>query len=139
MHERGKPVSIVVAFHLVQNGIEPSYKTWVHHGETIPVNQPYRLNESGIMNDDELDESPDNAETENVRKFEKLMKDAHRELYPGCKFTLLSFVIKLLHVKVLNKWSNKSFDALLELLKELLPISDEDIPGNIYEAKKILT
>ncbi|KAH7844180.1 hypothetical protein Vadar_025211 [Vaccinium darrowii] len=108
-------VSIVVAFHLVHNGIAPSYKTWVHHGETIPVNQPYRLNENGITTDDELDELPKNAETENVHKFEKLMKDANRELYPGCKFTLLSFVIKLLHVKVLNKWSNKSFDALWSL------------------------
>ena len=68
---------------------------------------------------------PDNVETESVRNFDKLMKDAHQELYPGCKFTLLSFVIKLLHVKVLNKWSNKSFDTLLGLLKELLPIGDK--------------
>ncbi|KAF7131579.1 hypothetical protein RHSIM_Rhsim09G0057000 [Rhododendron simsii] len=163
--------SIVVAFHLIQNGIAPSYKTWVHHGETIPMNQQFVSNESrqpsgesvgggvavdeqenqddlerlvndyyaaAIMNDEELDELPDNVETENVRNFDKLMKDAHQELYPGCKFTLLSFVIKLLHVKVLNKWSNKSFDALLGLLKELLPTSDQDIPGNIYEAKKFL-
>lgn len=164
-------VSVVVVFHLIQNGIAPSYKTWVHHGEPIPANHQFVSNESyqpsgesvgdgvaadehenpddierlvndyyaaAIMNDEELDELPDNVETESVRNFDKLMKDAHQELYPGCKFTLLSFVIKLLHVKVLNKWSNKSFDTLLGLLKELLPISEQEIPGNIYEAKKFL-
>ncbi|KAH7844369.1 hypothetical protein Vadar_027236 [Vaccinium darrowii] len=95
---------------------------------------------AAIMNDeeDELHEVPNNVEMEDVSKFDKLLNNAHRELYPGYKFTLLSFIIKLLHVKVLNKWSNKSFDALLGLLKELLPLSDQEIPGTIYEAKKFL-
>ncbi|XXG59215.1 hypothetical protein AAC387_Pa04g1336 [Persea americana] len=93
---------------------------------------------AAIMNDEELDELCDNVEMESVRNFDKLMKDADQELYPGCKFTLLSFVIKLLHMKVLNKWSNKSFDTLLGLLKELLPISEQDVLDNIYEAKKFL-
>ena len=164
-------VSVVIVFHLIQNGIAPSYKTWMHHGEPIPANHQLVSNEScqpsgesagdgvaadehenpddierlvndyyaaAIMNDEELDELPDNVETESVWNFDKLMKDAHQELYPRCKFTLLSFVIKLLHVKVLNKWSNKSFDTLLGLLKELLPISEQDVLGNIYEAKKFL-
>ncbi|XXG62332.1 hypothetical protein AAC387_Pa05g0709 [Persea americana] len=135
-------VSVVVVFHLIQNGIAPSYKTWVHNGEPIPANHQFVLNEScqpsgesagdgvaanehenpddiersvndyyaaAIMNDEELDELPDNVETESVRNFDKLMKDAHQELYPGVYFTI-----------------------------ELLPISEQDVPSNIYEAKKFL-
>ncbi|KAF2308960.1 hypothetical protein GH714_026022 [Hevea brasiliensis] len=54
--------------------------------------------------------------------FEKLLREAQHELYPGClKFSTLSFTIKLLHLKVYNKWSNKSFDMLLKLLRDALP------------------
>ncbi|XXG62333.1 hypothetical protein AAC387_Pa05g0709 [Persea americana] len=93
-------VSVVVVFHLIQNGIAPSYKTWVHNGEPIPANHQFVLNEScqpsgesagdgvaanehenpddiersvndyyaaAIMNDEELDELPDNVETEKKR------------------------------------------------------------------------
>lgn len=42
-----------------------------------------------------------------------------------------------MHVKVLNGWSNKSFNMLLELLREAFP-SPNAIPHSHYEAKKIL-
>lgn len=42
-----------------------------------------------------------------------------------------------MHVKVLNGWSNKSFNMLLELLGEAFP-SLNAIPHSHYEAKKIL-
>ena len=49
--------------------------------------------------------------------FEDLMYEA-RELYLGCsKFSSLNFLVKLMHIKVLNGRSNKSFDLLLKLLK----------------------
>ena len=51
-------------------------------------------------------------------KFYSFLKDAEKELYPGCtKFTKLAFVIRLIHIKCLNGWRNKSFMMLLELLK----------------------
>lgn len=56
-----------------------------------------------------------------AKKFDKLLEETGRELYPGCKkFSTLSFVVKLLHLKVYNHWSNKSLDMLLEFLKEAL-------------------
>lgn len=59
-------------------------------------------------------------------------------MYPGCKkFTLLAFVIKMLHVKVMGKWSNKSFNMLMGVLMDLLP-KGHLIPPLIYEAKKFL-
>lgn len=57
------------------------------------------------------------------------------ELYLGChNFSVLKFLVKLMHLKMLNKWSNKSFNMLLKLLNETL------LPGTIqyslhYESK----
>ena len=42
-----------------------------------------------------------------------------------------------MHIKVLNGWSNKSFDMLLELLKSAFS-TDASIPSSYYEAKKKL-
>ena len=54
-----------------------------------------------------------------TREFLKLLHDAECELYPGCvKFTTLSFIVRLLHIKVLCGWTNKSFTMILELLNE---------------------
>ncbi|KAG5548104.1 hypothetical protein RHGRI_013710 [Rhododendron griersonianum] len=59
---------------------------------------------------------------EETTKFFKLLKEAERELYPGCqKFSLLSFLVALMHIKCLCGWSNKSFTKLLKLLKKALP------------------
>ncbi|KAA0066710.1 DNA/RNA polymerases superfamily protein [Cucumis melo var. makuwa] len=55
--------------------------------------------------------------------FQNLLNEARNELYPGCsEFSSLNFLVKLMHVKVLNGWSNKSFDMLLELLRAAFPM-----------------
>ena len=47
------------------------------------------------------------------------MNEARNELYPVyLKNFSLNFLVKLMHIEVLNGWSNKFFDMLLELLKE---------------------
>ena len=49
--------------------------------------------------------------------FENLIHEANKELYLGFrKFSTLTFLMKLMHVKVLNCWSDKSFNMLLQLL-----------------------
>ncbi|KAL7171475.1 hypothetical protein ACSBR2_036181 [Camellia fascicularis] len=35
----------IVEYHLVVKGMSPSYKTWVHHGESVPMNQSHALND----------------------------------------------------------------------------------------------
>ena len=42
-----------------------------------------------------------------------------------------------MHLKVLNKWTNKSFDELLKLLKLAFP--KIDLVESHYEAKKLMT
>lgn len=56
-------------------------------------------------------------ENEDAEAFYNLADDASHMLYPGCKFTKLHFIVRLLHTKFLGGWINNSFDALLELLK----------------------
>ena len=60
------------------------------------------------------------------------------ELYPRYeKFSTLTFLVKLMHIKVLNRWTNKSFDMLFELLKDAF-LNDTKIPSSYYEARKKL-
>ena len=52
-------------------------------------------------------------------------------------FSSLTFVVKLMHLKVINKWTNKSFDELMKLLKLAFP--KIDLVESHYEAKKLMT
>ncbi|KAG8382296.1 hypothetical protein BUALT_Bualt05G0062100 [Buddleja alternifolia] len=55
-------------------------------------------------------------------KFMRLLADADKKLYLGCEnFTKLSFIVTLMHIKILSRWSNKSFSMLLQVLKKALP------------------
>ncbi|KAL0284138.1 UNVERIFIED_CONTAM: hypothetical protein Sangu_2474500 [Sesamum angustifolium] len=76
---------------------------------------------------------------EQVKIFYKLLDDAQKELYPGCKqFSKLAFLIRLFHPKCTGKWSNKTFIMLLELLKEAFPDAIESLPNFYYEVQKII-
>ncbi|PHT83946.1 hypothetical protein T459_12389 [Capsicum annuum] len=140
-----------------------SYVHWRHHGEQSQI----RDNNEAIYSKDEneahdkddgihtmLEEVAEgsfanyleytgknvcsNMSEKESTTFDKLLKEDERELYPGCKkFSKLSFLVKLLHLKVYNQWSNKSFDMLLELLKEALP-TDEILSKSYYDAKNML-
>jgi hypothetical protein len=58
--------------------------------------------------------------------YKQLMEEAKRELYPGCtEETRLSFMIKLLHIKVYNRITTSGFDTFLELLSSTL----KNVPG----------
>jgi len=48
-----------------------------------------------------------------MEAFYKMVEDAGKELYPGCKYSKLRFIVRLLHIKFVGRWSNKSFDMLL--------------------------
>lgn len=152
----------LVGGHLIAHGILESYTTWYYHGET-PASSliPEVVGNVEMVNEDR-DESrgidallEDNIRAENIgyngggepthtsqndssEKFDKLVIDAQREVYPGCtEFNLLQFVISVMNMKVVNKWSNKSLNMLLEFMKKLLP-SENIVPNSTYEVKKIL-
>lgn len=139
----------VLKSHLFINGIDRSYTTWIWHCESareyIPIN-------SEDKKDDERDELDSNESDkledmmhdveENFMDcphlFERLKSDAEKPLYASCsKFTRLSVVLRLYNLKAGNGWSDKSFTALLELLKDMLP-KDNELPNRTYDANKIL-
>lgn len=71
-------------------------------------------------------------------KFQLMFNEISEELYSWCtKISALLFLVKTMHIKVMNHWNNKSFDMLLELRKESLPNSTK-IPKSYYDAKKRL-
>ncbi|XP_062080241.1 uncharacterized protein LOC133784996 [Humulus lupulus] len=67
-----------------------------------------------------------------------LFVEAEKELYFGCTtFSILTFIVNIMHIKVMRGWSNKSFDLLLDLLSKAFP-KDNKIPRSYYDAKKML-
>ena len=52
-------------------------------------------------------------------------------------FSVSTFIVKLIHIKVLNCWSNKSFDMLLQLLREVFS-KGTVIEKSIYKVKCML-
>lgn len=152
-----------VSSHLCINGIMPSYDKWIYHGEPIPrIPNEHGQNifsQNEEFMDYDLDGDEDEIETlmedinrgtfavggnedtfqnRNHTRFEQMLNMLDKELYPGCqKYSILSFVIKLLHLKVFNHWTNKSIDMLLELIKDVLP-DGANLPKSYYEAKTML-
>ncbi|XP_025983906.1 uncharacterized protein [Glycine max] len=73
-----------------------------------------------------------------VPYYEKLDNDLKKPLYIRCtKYTRLSGVLALVNLKARFGWGDKSFNELLLLLKNMLPV-DNMLPKTHYEAKKIL-
>ena len=60
-----------------------------------------------------------------AKKFYRLLEEIKHPLYPDCeKYSSLSFIVKLLHIKCVSSWSNKSFSMLMELLKDAFPMCE---------------
>ncbi|XP_012846911.1 PREDICTED: uncharacterized protein LOC105966882 [Erythranthe guttata] len=147
--------------HCLRDGFNPTYKNWTGHGE---IYVPFHSNEDGKMfdsrdnmagmlhdamgisnknmeqdNDQQSTFSNLNGADEETKNFIKLLRDAETPLFQGCKKqTKLSFIARLLQLKVLCRWTNHSVDLLLELLKDSFP-DDVNLPANCYEATKITT
>ncbi|XP_042944837.1 uncharacterized protein LOC122278720 [Carya illinoinensis] len=148
----------VVEDHLFIKGIDKNYTQWIFHGEDEIWNESQVNENDGLENVDDIEEmlddiymgtfmdtnigesstSQDLALPELGNKnFEHLWEDSQRQLYPGCvKFSKLAFIVRLLHLKTINNWSNKSFDMLIDLLRQALP-DGETLPKSYYEAKQL--
>ncbi|XP_052181001.1 uncharacterized protein LOC127794134 [Diospyros lotus] len=82
----------------------------------------------------ELNQGPN----EETKAFYDLVRDGNQELYEGCtKYSKLSFLVKLYHIKCLCGLSNKAMSMILELLKDAF--EHAEIPDSFYEAKKLIT
>ncbi|KAJ9539304.1 hypothetical protein OSB04_032037 [Centaurea solstitialis] len=138
--------------HVSRFGFSRLYDTWIYHGEsrTPPVvNDVAPSNEMAGAIDDIMGEHMENDTTHVEGNsdtdgrgvddgFLKLLEEVNAELYPGCtRFSSLDFIAKLMHIKVNNKWTDGSFDQLLELLQSAFP-DENRVPSSHYIAKKKL-
>jgi len=149
-----------VETHLKVYGIIQNYTFWYHHGENL--GEP--LSESEDEDGDELEECESEDEVQELlrdlypnidgrtvhtdcddlieeepnieaKRFYMLLKEP---LYQNSKASKLSSLIKLLHIKIMGRWSNESFTILLKILKEELLPDGANLPKSYYEAKKII-
>ena len=124
---------LTIERHLIRFGFSRSYQKWIFHGEEHE-SQPNEKNDIGVdteivdatdadilnevvdaLNDacGHIDNDINLEESTTHGKFDYLLGEANKELYPGCKkFSALTFLVKLMHIKVLNRWSDKSFNML---------------------------
>ncbi|KAF5442108.1 hypothetical protein F2P56_036942 [Juglans regia] len=153
-----------VESHLYIKGINPNYTHWIFHGEedTRSFNADDEDSErdgadeyiddmvhmlddirSGTFVDvpqDHTDPLPSGGsipdDPSSSSSFDQLLEDARRPLLPGCtKFSKLSFIVKLLHIKTLGGWSIKSFEMLLNLLRAAFP--DVELPQSYEESRSM--
>ncbi|XP_075074545.1 uncharacterized protein LOC142162131 [Nicotiana tabacum] len=146
----------VVEDHLVVHGFVDGYTKWVFHGEDFSSRNtpsPRNDDEGSNMRDDidgMLHDTFRNIEgqagdedragerqSEEARKFFKLLEEGKQELYPGCEnFSKLSFTIRLYLLKSLHGLSNVAFSDLLELIKEAFPFAQ--VPESLNKAKNMI-
>ncbi|GKA40223.1 reverse transcriptase domain-containing protein [Tanacetum coccineum] len=132
--------------HISKYGFDPSYKTWIHHGEPdLPppppvidnTRQPQMSDMTACLNDlsyiplnNEQNEPTqgDIGETSNDptqakrNEFKELYASANEELYPGCDHvTRLDFMAKFTYFKVKGKLTDSIFNEMLEFFQNVFP------------------
>lgn len=148
---------------LIVSGILRGYTYWDFHGEDRHATTGSEDDELELDNEVECDEIDEliadtfpefNHENVGDRRYEtdttsstvpqneaerilRVIQNAKTSIYPGCDISLLSFVLKLLHIKCVGGMSNKAFTMLLKELKKVFP-KGEMLPKSYYEAKKII-
>jgi hypothetical protein len=114
--------------HILMNGMESTYTRWIHHGENFEEDAGHSIHGTCVIEDDNYgdyrfdrmlqdlciaeekdkedceNEDGDNTNDDNESFYNVVLKDAKLHIYPGCtKFSRLSFVVKLLHMKSLYR------------------------------------
>ncbi|XP_057755506.1 uncharacterized protein LOC130974662 [Arachis stenosperma] len=103
----------------LQHGSEDT--TAIEHGEDDEDVLPY------------LYKGPSRA----TRNFNDLRSDGEQELYPGCsKYSKLSFLVKLYHIKCICGVSDKAMTMILDLLLDAF--KQAKLPKTVYEARKTI-
>jgi hypothetical protein len=75
----------------------------------------------------------------NALKYQELLKTVEKPLHFGTKHSKLSATVHKYNLKCVGGISNKIFSDIPEFINQLLPLCDETLPINTYEAKKFLS
>ncbi|XP_058740867.1 uncharacterized protein LOC131613194 [Vicia villosa] len=127
--------------HLICEGICQSYTQWIWHGEVVAKSNVSQRDNVSVEMNDRLEDMMHDIGQDSFKRahaYDSLCIDKDTPLYPGCtNFTRLPAVLKLFNLKAINRWNDKSFTELFELLTQMLP-EGNILPSRYYEAKKIL-
>ncbi|KAM1142722.1 hypothetical protein EV1_031395 [Malus domestica] len=125
------------------NGIDPSYTTWVFHGEQEPILQQhdYANMTTYQMYRDVLAEDDGPGKTNLLigdENFKQKVEEVEAHLYEGCtKYTKLSATVVLYKIKASNGATYKLFDELLQALKDMF-LEGNTLPNSMNSTKKLL-
>ncbi|KAL5832876.1 hypothetical protein ACOSQ3_016550 [Xanthoceras sorbifolium] len=125
INHRWHPTKIVYE-HLVIYGMDPTYTNWVFHGEN-PISSTPIENRSTVftMYKDADIGYHDNIEPDveiRDKDFTHIVEDVDIPLYDDClKYTKLSAIVVLYKHKATHGLSDKGFDELLGILRDMLP------------------
>nr|GEU97721.1 tetratricopeptide-like helical domain, DYW domain protein [Tanacetum cinerariifolium] len=100
---------------------------------SLPSNNT-QLGDTTIEGDTEESTKNGDHSDEGV-SYKSLLEECDKELYVGCKYSNLSFILHLYHIKCIGGISNKTFSMILELLRDAFP-HVMMLPSSAYEAKK---
>jgi hypothetical protein len=64
-----------------------------------------------------------------LAKYKKMIEDSKKIFYHGCaaQYTRLFAMVKLFQLKASNRWNDGSFNDLLMLLKDMLPMAMQSL------------
>ncbi|XP_019439001.1 PREDICTED: uncharacterized protein LOC109344705 [Lupinus angustifolius] len=157
---------IEVFSHLLQKGFPRKYTFWYMHGEkhvqdnVETIAQPQEewvrqypmqdmlddvfgifddsgIQDSGHSNIPNDDQPRGDASKVQQEKIKEQLGDGNEELYPGCKkYSKISFIVLLYHIKVLCSATDKTFSMIIDLLNDAFPHAK--LPASLYEAKKLI-
>nr|XP_043621101.1 uncharacterized protein LOC122592849 [Erigeron canadensis] len=104
-------------------------------GETSGVNpHSQQCDNSGEIGVNSHSQQCDNSVENN--RYQKLLEESEKDLYPGCKYSNLSFTLHLFQIKCIAGISNKGLGMLLELISDAFPHLTS-LPSSVNEAKKL--
>ncbi|XP_025661460.1 uncharacterized protein [Arachis hypogaea] len=104
-----------------------------HHGDEGIMG----LNDAVIPDGDEdiADGRLHEGSFDDGSEFNEFLKDGNEKLHEGSKCTKLEFIIKLYHIKVLCRISDKAMTMILTLLRDTF--DGIQLPSSFYKAKQI--
>ncbi|XP_058770484.1 uncharacterized protein LOC131644106 isoform X1 [Vicia villosa] len=123
--------TIIVEDH-IQNMINDAFGVDRNNANEIPSASSLEIDQEDYM-------MPSATQERNeAKEYYELAREGEQPLYEGCRrYSRLSFLVKLYHIKCLCGLSEKSMTMILELIKDAFEYAN--IPSSFYEAKKSIT
>lgn len=140
----------VIYDHLICRGPSALHVQWIYdvsqkkvENSTANIGSDFMDCETGYDFGDNLEamgkmfENLDDGPDTEAKKIYRHLKEGKQPLYPGCKkFSRLSFMIRLYHLKCSHGISNSAFGELLGLIKDAFP--EANMPLSFNAAKDMI-